>query len=146
MRDSGAYTLVIALGAKLKLRVGGLGVHSFPPGYYIYVGSALSGVSARLRHHLRLEKRLHWHIDYLLAEAEVAQTWYAFGQDRLECTWNEIIKNLPGAAPSIPGFGTSDCRCHTHLTYFPTPPSFSVLEQKLEQSSLPQAYQLDLTK
>jgi Uri superfamily endonuclease len=146
VRDSGTYALVIALGARLNLRVGALGVHSFLPGYYIYVGSALGGVSARLRHHVRSGKRFHWHIDYLLAEAELAEIWYALGQDRVECKWNEIVENLPGAAPSVPGFGTSDCGCYTHLTYFPAVPSFSLFAQRLEQSKLPQAYQLDLTK
>jgi len=145
MNGSGTYVLVIALGGELRLRAGGLGIHDLIPGYYIYIGSALGGLSGRLRHHLKLEKRLHWHIDYLLREARIAQIWYALGQRRLECTWNVIVRDLPRAISSIPGFGASDCQCSSHLTYFPTIPSFNLFQQKLRQSGLSEVYLLDLT-
>jgi Uri superfamily endonuclease len=145
MNDSGTYALVIALEIRLRLRAGGLGIHDLIPGYYIYMGSALGGLSGRLRHHLKLEKRLHWHIDYLLREAGIAQIWYALGQRRLECTWNVIVRGLPRAISSIPGFGASDCHCSSHLTYFPTIPSFNLFQQKLRESKLSKVYQLDLT-
>jgi Uri superfamily endonuclease len=146
MNDSGTYALVIALGVGLRLRAGRLGIHSLTSGYYVYTGSALGGLSGRLKYHLKLEKRLHWHIDYLLREAAVAQVWYAFGQLRLECTWNAMVRGLPGAISSIPGFGASDCQCSSHLTYFQTIPSFNLFQQKLRQSKLPEVYRLDLTK
>jgi Uri superfamily endonuclease len=146
MNDSGTYALVMPLGVRLRLRAGRLGIYSLIPGYYVYTGSALGGLSGRLRHHLKLEKRLHWHIDHLLREAAVAQIWYALGQLRLECTWNAILRGLPGAISSIPGFGASDCQCSSHLTYFPTIPSFNLFEQKLRQTKLPEVYRLDLTK
>lgn len=143
MHDSGTYALVIALGAALRLRAGRLGVHSLAPGYYVYTGSALGGLSGRLRHHLKSEKRLHWHIDYLLQETTVAQIWYALGQLSLECTWNDVVRGLPGAVSSIPGFGSSDCQCSSHLTYFPTVPSFNLFEQKLKEGGLAEVYRLD---
>jgi Uri superfamily endonuclease len=143
MRDGGTYALVIVVEVGLRLRIGRLGFHSLPLGYYIYIGSALGGLPGRLRHHLRSEKRLHWHIDYLLRQAVVAQIWYALGRDRLECTWNAILANLPRATSFIPGFGTSDCRCSTHLTYFPTLPPFDLFNQKLRQSNLPQVHRLN---
>lgn len=146
MNNSGTYALVIALGVGLRLRAGRLGIHSLIPGYYVYTGSALGGLSGRLRYHLKLKKRLHWHIDYLLQEAAIAQIWYALGQPRLECIWDAIVRGLPGAISSIPGFGASDCQCSSHLTYFPTIPSFNLFEQTLRQSKLPEVYRLDLTK
>jgi Uri superfamily endonuclease len=85
---------------------------------------------------LKLEKRLHWHIDYLLREAGIAQIWYALGQHRLECTWNVIVRGFPRAISSIPGFGASDCQYSSHLTYFPTIPSFNLFQQKLRESKL----------
>lgn len=142
MRDPGTYALVIALEVGLRLRIGKLGIHNLPPGYYVYVGSALGGLAGRLRRHLRSEKRLHWHIDYLLRQAAVAQIWYAIGPDRLECKWNVILRNLPGATPSIPGFGASDCLCSSHLTHFQVTPPFSLFKHSLEQNNLPQVYQL----
>jgi Uri superfamily endonuclease len=142
VRDSGTYALVIALKVGIRLRIGKLGIYNLPPGYYVYVGSALGGLSGRLRHHLRSEKRLHWHIDYLLRQAAVAQIWYAMGPDRLECKWNATLWNLPGATPSIPGFGASDCHCSTHLTHFRVAPPFGLFKQSLEQNNLPQVHRL----
>ena len=46
MRDGGTYALVIDLGVGIRLRVGKLGIHGLPPGYYVYIGSALGGLSA----------------------------------------------------------------------------------------------------
>jgi Uri superfamily endonuclease len=143
MRDGGTYALVIALGVGLRLRIGRLGIRNLPPGYYVYVGSALGGLSSRLRRHLGSEKRLHWHIDYLLEQAAVAQIWYALGPDRLECKWNAILQNLPGAMPSIPRFGASDCRCSSHLTHFRTIPPFGLFKQSLKQHGLPQVHRLN---
>ena len=144
MNNSGTYALVIALEVGLRLRAGRLGIHSLIPGYYVYTGSALGGLSGRLRYHLKLKKRLHWHIDYLLREAVIAHIWYALGQRRLECIWNAIVKSLPGAISSISGFGASDCQCSSHLTYFLTIPSFNLFEQMLRKSKLPEVYRLDL--
>lgn len=138
--------MVIFLKEGVRLRIGKLGIHDFLPGYYVYAGSALGGLHCRLKHHLKSEKRMHWHIDYLLQRAAVTQIWYALGQLRLECTWDAIVRGLPEAISSIPGFGASDCQCSSHLTYFTTIPSFNIFEQKLRQSKLPEVYRLDLTK
>ena len=146
MRDSGTYALITNLNRKFNLRVGQFGIYSLLPGYYVYTGSALGGLSDRLRRHLRSEKRLHWHIDYLLQKATVAQIWYAPGQDKLECTWNTIVMSLPEALLPIRGFGASDCHCYTHLTYFPKVPSFHLFQQKLVQSHLTQVYRINLTQ
>jgi Uri superfamily endonuclease len=135
--------LVIALGVGLRLRIGKLGIHDLPPGYYVYVGSALGGLSSRLRRHLRSEKRFHWHIDYLLQQTTVAEIWYTIGPDRLECKWNAILRNLPEATPSILGFGASDCWCSSHLTYFRVIPPFGLFKQGLEKSKLPQVQRLN---
>ena len=146
MTDSGTYALVIALEATHTLRAGKLDAFNFAPGYYVYVGSAMSGLSGRLKRHLRSEKQLHWHIDYLLQHATIVQLWYSFCQHKLECTWNTIIMNLPGAAYPIPEFGASDCRCISHLTCFPSIPSFNIFSQKLRQNKLPEVYKLDITE
>jgi Uri superfamily endonuclease len=137
--ERGTYALVVFLRKGTSLQIGRLAIHDFPAGYYVYTGSALGGLPGRLKHHLKPEKRLHWHIDYLLQQALIIQIWYARGQDRLECTWNSIIAALPGAQCSVLGFGSSDCRCSSHLTYFPSEPLFDIFEYNLEQRKLPQA-------
>jgi len=142
MKNAGTYALVIDLGADLSLPIGKLGVRSFPAGYYVYVGSALSGLSGRLRHHLGSAKKSHWHIDYLLENATIGQIWCVLGKDRLECKWNDILQGLPGATPSTPSFGASDCRCLSHLTYFQKMPPFDIFVQRLQQEELPPAQHL----
>lgn len=138
MEDAGTYALVIFCRERSDLQAGKLGTFEIPPGFYIYAGSALRGLKNRLDRHLRSEKRLHWHIDYLLQYTKIVQIWYSEGNERLECTWNGIIAVLPGAAPFIPGFGSSDCRCRTHLTRFLTTPSFADFKKESIKRGLPQ--------
>lgn len=144
MEDAGTYSLVIRSQNHLLIPVGRLGTHDFPPGYYIYAGSALRCLNSRLKRHLKTEKPLHWHIDYLLQQASIIQIWYSVSEERLECAWNEILAQLPGAAPYITGFGCSDCRCRTHLTHFSTMPSFDSFRLKLQNRGLPELHQLTM--
>ena len=134
-RVGGTYALVMVLDSGLQLQVGRLGTYDLPQGHYVYVGSALGGLAGRLRHHLKTEKRLRWHIDYLLQSATLVEIWYAFGQDRLECTWSELVGSLQGAMRLVPGFGASDCCCLTHLTHFRTLPLFDLFREKVQGAS-----------
>ena len=129
----GTYALVLSLEEATTCQVGKLGLCHFPTGYYIYVGSALGGLAQRLRRHLRIEKRLHWHIDYLLQHSKAIEIWYALERNSHECLWGWLAGNLPGAQMPVPGFGSSDCRCPSHLTHFPSPPPFGLFEQKLKE-------------
>ncbi len=115
----GAYYLLFRLDVALELKVGKLGPVTLPPGWLVYVGSALGpgGLSARLQRHLRSDKRLHWHIDYLTAVCAPVD-WYAeISNVRLECAWVQRLLTLPEIAVPAPGFGSSDCRegCPAHL-------------------------------
>jgi Uri superfamily endonuclease len=69
--------------------------------------------------HLRAEKRLHWHVDYLAARAPVIEVWYVESGERLECAWAARLRALPGAATLVEGFGSSDCGCRAHLIWLP---------------------------
>jgi len=120
---SGRYSLVISLRRKRWIRVGSLGKGCFPPGTYLYTGSALKGLWGRLSRHLRKRgKRVHWHIDYLLRcpEAQVKRV-LIYPPTRQECALNQRIAALAGAQVIMKGFGASDCifGCSAHLYYFP---------------------------
>lgn len=87
-------------------------------GWYVYVGSAQRGLRARIARHLRAEKRVHWHIDYLLQLGSVAAVKIMPGaprteEARLARAWCGIC----GATP-VPGFGASDSPAASHLVYF----------------------------
>jgi Uri superfamily endonuclease len=144
MDDAGTYALMIFSRERLYLQIGRLGTYEFPPGFYIYVGSALRGLNSRLKRYLNSEKLLHWHIDYLLLHARIIQTWYSLSNHRLECTWNTIVAGLYVATPIIPGFGSSDCGCQTHLTRFLTTPSINNFKRELKNRGLPQLHRLTI--
>lgn len=142
MEGNGTYALVIHSQVKQNLPVGRFGSCYFPPGYYIYSGSALGGLKGRLQRHFRRDKRLHWHIDYLLNHAKIIGVWYFISEERLECKWNDMVAGLPGAVPHIHGFGSSDCRCRTHLTYFSEMPSYGKVREELGDWGLPELCRL----
>jgi Uri superfamily endonuclease len=114
----GIYHLLIHLSKDTTIEVGKLGSFSFPAGYYVYTGSALSGLESRIARHLRREKRLHWHIDYLLQHGRVVDIITHRTAERLECWYNQMILSLPDCEIPVRGFGSSDCSCSSHLAYF----------------------------
>jgi len=118
----GIYHLLIQLLQPQEIIVGKLGCFRFPSGYYVYTGSALNGLKARVARHRRKEKRLHWHIDYLLQHAKIIDVAFYITTARLECEYNRRIMNLPDAQIIVPRFGASDCKCDAHLVYFSNMP------------------------
>ena len=116
--DCGLYALTLRVNSGIRIRVGALGILEFASGYYVYCGSARRGPNSRLRRHVAPKKKKRWHIDYLTSCREVtveAIQVFPVG-DITECQLNERTANLPGAT-RIRGFGCSDCRCSSHLSY-----------------------------
>ena len=126
----GTYALLIALERSGQAVIGRLGRFRFPVGFYLYVGSALGpgGLAGRLARHLRADKRLHWHVDYMLhaRSASVAEVWTTSDAVRRECDWARAAMRLAGAQVVVPRFGASDCRCAAHLFNFAAMPDRSV--------------------
>ncbi len=89
----------------------------FKKGNYIYIGSAKGCLEARLRRHLKKEKRIFWHIDYLLEnkKAKILQIWTI--DKKMECQTAEVFCQDPTTEIIKKGFGSSDCKCETHLFY-----------------------------
>ena len=110
----GVYQLRIHLKRPKTIRVGALGKHSFPAGWYVYTGSARNGLAQRVGRHLRQNKRKHWHIDHLLAVADQVEAFVLPGEKLTEC---ELHARLRRGKVLILGFGASDCRCEAHLAY-----------------------------
>lgn len=110
----GSYVLLIELSEEQTITVGRQQAQLFLPGYYAYVGSAMGGFCSRLNRHLKSQKKLHWHIDYLLEEASISNIIICESEHRLECV---IAQTLSQRFPAIPGFGASDCHCHSHLFF-----------------------------
>jgi sugar fermentation stimulation protein A len=112
-KDRGSYLLILNLQRDQKIYVGKLGRVHFIRGFYIYVGSAMANLTERMERHRRLRKKHHWHIDQLRSAAEFHSVLAIRSSGRLEC---EIANALPGVAEwSVPGFGSTDCSCESHL-------------------------------
>lgn len=113
--QSGAYQLIGSLGTRKIIRVGALGEYSFDPGVYVYTGRASRNLSARIRRHLSDEKKLRWHIDYLLRWLQVDLIYVHPGRAHEECVINLATVDAVGGVFPVRGFGSSDCRCPSHL-------------------------------
>ena len=111
--DSGSYMLILHLLEDITISVGSLGHVTFPRGFYIYVGSAKKNLTRRMERHLRKRKKVFWHIDYLREHAERCMALPIRSQTSLE---HEVALALNRIADwSVPGFGSSDYSCDTHL-------------------------------
>jgi Uri superfamily endonuclease len=110
----GSYVLLIQLPRAETISIGGLKNIYFPEGYYAYVGSAMRGFKSRLSHHLKAKRRPHWHIDYLLSRTSISGIILCQTTEKSECT---IVQGLGSQLDSIPGFGSSDCKCRSHLFF-----------------------------
>jgi Uri superfamily endonuclease len=115
----GTYALLMQFKEDATVAVGRLGTFHFPAGYYVYVGSALGpgGLEARLARHRRGQKALRWHVDYLLAHAEIVDVRIDESGQRLECDWARALLSIPGVQVVASGMGASDCACPSHLIH-----------------------------
>ncbi len=108
------YQLLIRIAEPTRVQVGRLGAFDFPAGRYVYTGSAKTNPEARIARHLSALKRMHWHIDYLLAApgAGIAGT---LRFEEPEC----VVNQLTEGRVLIPRFGAGDCRsgCISHLKF-----------------------------
>jgi Uri superfamily endonuclease len=119
--DRGAYILLMELEKTQKIKPGRLAEADFKKGMYLYVGRARKGLQARIRRHVREEKKLFWHIDYLLRTAKLREIWTRknfFDECRIASKLRDL---LSPPSPIHKGFGSTDCRCPGHLLYVSSP-------------------------
>jgi sugar fermentation stimulation protein A len=138
-RDRGCYVLILRLRENTPIAIGGLGEVKFRKGYYLYVGSARKNLGSRLERHRRMRKRLFWHVDFLRAVAEFHFAVPIRTQDVLECALARAVSEI--AEWKIPGFGSSDCLCPSHL--------YGMAQDPLQSAafiSLLQYYRMDRLK
>lgn len=123
LADSGLYQLVIRLRKERDIMVGRHGRFCFPAGFYVYTGSAKRGLEARIARHLRTRKRMRWHIDYLLRYGRILVVKRYTAGERSECELSLGVEMVRGSRMVAAGFGSSDCRCPSHLFYFQRNPA-----------------------
>ncbi len=123
--ESGTYVLLMGAPAEGEVQVGELGTLDLAGDWYAYVGSAFGpgGLRARVGRHLSGRGALHWHIDYLVRAAEVAEVWFSSHERKREEEWAAALRSAPGSTNPLPGFGSGDCGCEGHLFRFGSRPS-----------------------
>ena len=116
-KAAGIYLYRFRLETGRQIQIGRLGSFHFPAGWYIYAGSALNGLEARLRRHYfgPASSRPHWHVDYLFQFAVTKSFAVVLNDPQGECRLNSAVAALAGAGAPAAGFGSSDCRCTSHL-------------------------------
>jgi len=121
------YCILLKLDRDRRLTVGALGKKIlFPQGYYVYVGRAKKNIEARIERHARKNKAKRWHIDYLTTTAKIIEVVTLASGVGSECTIATKLQ-ARGGEILVKGFGSSDCRCPSHLIYFSHKPSLSAL-------------------
>ena len=102
----GTYALLLAVERRRRITIGRLGALAAAAGCYAYIGSAFGpgGLRARLRHHLGVAQRLHWHIDYLRRIATPFEIWYREDHHGSEHVWAQTCASLAGASLPLPHF------------------------------------------
>ncbi len=135
----GIYVIISELTKPVEIEVRSGRCFTFNDGCYAYVGSALSGLEARINRHLAKTKKYHWHIDYLLHHALIRSIIYAETEHREECF---IARELAKKLFSVPHFGCSDCRCSSHLFFAPSQDKLRqrVIEAFTTRNLIPQDY------
>lgn len=116
-KNKGTYILILFFKSPVHISVGRLSTRFFDSGVFAYVGSALGpgGLHSRLKRHLSEPKSPHWHLDYILPHVKIMGALIRGDGIRRECQWSEWVS--PRAMACIKAFGSSDCRCKSHLFY-----------------------------
>ncbi len=116
--EKGGYVLYLVLPKDTAIKVGSLGSLNFKKGLYAYVGRAKRNLLWRVLRHIRKNKakRKRWHIDYLLEHAHVILVSLYDIAKTSECERSLLLREALGGE-IIPGFGSSDCKCPSHLIY-----------------------------
>ena len=130
----GTYTLIINKKEKETIKIGALGKIEFKKGYYLYTGSAMNSLIPRLKRHLKKNKKLHWHIDYLLKNATIEEIIFTDSLKKIECKIADEINTTK----NIPKFGCSDCQCISHLHYTKTKKeAIKIVKKAYEKLNVP---------
>ena len=135
----GTYCLVFSCSISLPVTIGKLGTYQINPGYYCYIGSAFGrgGLKSRINRHLQINKRKHWHLDYLRSHLTPVKIYYSTDTIKLECQWAKLLLKDEQSSIPIKKFGSSDCDCTAHLFYYQLQPELKTfLDQSVINSGI----------
>lgn len=134
----GIYFLLLQLNEPIIKKIGALSEIEFKDGKYVYVGSAQNSLEGRVSRHLRSKKNKHWHIDYLLEDAEIEEVLAFEMESKMECVAAKVLEK---EFDKIENFGCSDCDCDSHLFF--SKETLEGLKEKITKELDKKAIQLE---
>ena len=131
-KAAGSYILCLKLKDTTQIQIGKLGVFDFKKGFYFYVGSAFGpgGIQARCGHHIKISNKPRWHIDYLRKHCALENIIYSDDPQHLEHQWASMTSAIDSIETPAHGFGSSDCKCQSHLFFSNTDAIDNILNNK----------------
>ncbi len=117
---AGCYLLLYINRKRFSADIGALGRRDFPRGFYVYVGSGMRNLFGRIGYHRRKSEKRHWHLDYIKDRFTFLTDIPIVTMSRRECSLS--LKMLEEGGRGIDGFGSTDCRCNSHLYFFESNP------------------------
>ena len=90
----GTYCLIIGNYKTSSLKIGNLYEdYKFKKGFYVYIGSAMNSLIPRVNRHLSDDKKMHWHVDYLLKspDCHIRDILFNISDLKIECGLAESI-------------------------------------------------------
>ena len=111
-QKNNTYILFIENKKHLSLSIGRGLFCNFPPGIYIYIGSARKNIEKRILRHFSKNKKLFWHIDYFLIHTHIINVF--IGSLKEKELVSSLINNINLEIP-CKGFGSSDSPHPAHL-------------------------------
>jgi Uri superfamily endonuclease len=112
------YAVHLYLKEDQNIVIGKLGEFTFQNGKYIYIGSAKRAITSRLARHKMIDKKKRWHLDYLRYHCEITRI-ITYEDSDGECALAENLRKEFGGTHPVRGFGSSDCKCNSHLIWVP---------------------------
>jgi Uri superfamily endonuclease len=125
------YILILKQNKNLSIEIGKVGKIFFKKGYYLYVGSGKRNLEKRLKRHIKREKNIHWHIDYLTSNLnfEIIEIYLFEKLNECELAKKFIESNFY----YIKNFGSSDCHCKSHLFFSENLKNFKVVIKSFKE-------------
>ena len=103
--DKGSYILFLQVNSEVEFKTKAKS-WKLKPGIYVYIGSGMGGLTSRVKRHLKVDKKRHWHIDFLLPHVKVLGALLLPSNKREEDFWSMFIGEY--SIEAVEGFGSSD--------------------------------------
>ena len=124
MSLTGRYILVFKIERPLVLQISTLNYgksFSLDPEYYGYIGSAMGpgGIFSRVSRHIKRDKKIKWHIDYITSHEEVMFlfVYWVNSKNLSECDIVRVLHKHGLGKAIVRGFGATDSPCYSHLIH-----------------------------